>query len=385
MKKGKNWKSLVGWFTFCVALIIIYKTLDNFSSIFSWIRNFSQIIMPFILAVIVAYVFYIPCRNLEKVYNKSKIKFIAKKKRGLATLTVYLIAGFCIFVIFRFVFPAITESVVDLASNLPGYFNRAIVYFRELPEDSILTQLNITEYVLKLKEINISSKIIEFLDYDNVSKYIKGVMGITGIVFDAFVTLVVSIYLILERGDIKSFLKNLSKAVFDKEFYTKLSNYYKKTNSIFFSFISSQIIDAMVIGVITSIAMAILGVKYSVLLGFLIGLFNIIPYFGAIVAIVIAIIITIFTNGIFKAIWMAITVIILQQIDANIINPKILGESLHLSPILVIFSITLLGSYFGVLGMFLAVPIAAMIKILVLDFIEEKKKSEKKIEKKENV
>lgn len=384
MKKEKDWKSWLGWFVFCVALIIIYKTLDNFSSIFSWIDNFNKIIMPFIIAIIIAYIFYIPCKRLEDVYKKSKVKFISKKRRGLATLTIYIIAGFAIFVIFRFVFPTLTKSITELASNLPGYYNRAIEYFSSLPDDSPLKQLNIADIILRLKEINLTEKIMEFLNFDNIWQYIKGVMDFTGIIFDAFVTFVVSIYLILERGDIKSFLKNLSKAIFSKEMNVKLADYYRKTNTIFFSFISSQVLDAIIIGIISTIAMSILHVKYAVLLGFLIGLFNIIPYFGAIAAIAISIIITIFTGGIFKAIWMAVTVIILQQIDANIINPRILGNSLQLSPILVIFSVTIFGSYFGVLGMFLAVPIAAMFKILLLDFIDERKEEKYKEKIEEN-
>ena len=385
MKKDKDLKKWLGIFTFSVLLIVIYKTLDNFGEIFSFIGNFSKMIMPFIIAIIIAYIFYIPSKRVEDLYKKSKIKIISKNRRGLATLTVYLIAAFCIFIIINFIFPMLTKSITDLASNLPSYYNRAIDYFENLPEDSIFNQINISDMVLRLKEINITDKIIEFLSLENISQYIKGFMGVTGIVFDAFVTFVVSIYLILERGDIKSFLKNLSKAIFSKEQYKKLSVYYKKTNTIFFSFISSQVIDAIVIGIITTIAMSILHVKYSVLLGFLIGVFNIIPYFGAIAAVLISIVITIFTGGIFKAIWMAVIVIILQQIDANIINPRILGNSLHLSPILVVFSVTLCGSYFGVLGMFLAVPIAAMLKVLVLDFIEERKIEQAKLEKNKKV
>ena len=383
MKKEKDWKRWVGLFLFCVTLIVIYKTLDNFGVIFTWLDNFNKIIMPFILAIIIAYIFYIPCRSVERLYRKSKIKIISKKCRGLATLTIYLIAGFAIFVIIRFVFPTLTKSITELAMNLPGYYNRALDYFSNLPEDNALKQLNIADMVLKVKEVNIAEKVVGFLDFDNVSQYIKGVMGLTGIIFDAFVTLVVSIYLILERSDIKSFLKNLSKAMFNKEMNERLAEYYRKTNNVFFNFISSQVLDAILVGIISTIAMTIMKVRYAALLGFLIGLFNIIPYFGAIVAVGISIIITIFTGGIFKAIWMAITVIILQQIDANIINPRILGNSLQLSPILVIFSITILGSYFGVLGMFLAVPIAAMIKILLLDFIDERKEEKNRIEMEE--
>ena len=127
--------------------------------------------------------------------------------------------------------------------------------------------------------------------------------------------------------------------------------------------------------------MWILGIKYWVLLGFMIGLFNIIPYFGSIVGVAIATVITVFTGGFTKAVWMLIVVIILQQIDANIINPKIIGNALKLSPILVIFSITVFGAYYGVLGMFLAVPIIAVIKILVNDFIEYRIKKKEAISK----
>ena len=151
-----------------------------------------------------------------------------------------------------------------------------------------------------------------------------------------------------------------------------LRKYFNKSNEVFFSFISGQVLDAIVVGILTSIAMSVIGVKYSVLLGFLIGLFNLIPYFGAIIAVTVAILITIFTGGIGQAIVMAIVVIILQQIDANIINPKIIGGSLSISPLLVIFSVTVGGAYFGVLGMFLAVPIFTVIKLLIEEYIEYK-------------
>ena len=118
--------------------------------------------------------------------------------------------------------------------------------------------------------------------------------------------------------------------------------------------------------------MKFLGVKYAVLLGIMIGLFNLIPYFGAIIAVIISTIITLITGGFYQAIWMIVIVTILQQIDANIINPKIVGESLKISPLLVIFAVTIGGAYFGILGMFLAVPIAAVLKLFISDFIDYK-------------
>ena len=104
----------------------------------------------------------------------------------------------------------------------------------------------------------------------------------------------------------------------------------------------------------------------------MIGLFNIIQYLGAIVAVAISILITIITGGVSQTLIMAIVVIILQQIDSNIINPKIIGNSLEISPLLVIFAVTVGGAYWGVLGMFLAVPVVAVLKIIIDDWIEYK-------------
>ena len=118
--------------------------------------------------------------------------------------------------------------------------------------------------------------------------------------------------------------------------------------------------------------MIVIGVKYAILLGFIIGLFNIIPYFGEIVAVAISVLITLITGGISQTLIMAIVVIILQQIDSNIINPKIIGNSLEISPLLVIFAVTVGGAYSGVLGMFLAVPVAAVLKIIIDDWLEFK-------------
>ena len=122
--------------------------------------------------------------------------------------------------------------------------------------------------------------------------------------------------------------------------------------------------------------MAIMGVKYSLLLGVFIGISNLIPYFGAIVGVAISIIITLLTGGWKQALIMAIVVIVLQQIDANIINPRITSSRLKISPLLVIFAVTIGGAYFGVMGMFIAVPIVALIKLIIDDFIEQKLKQD---------
>ena len=372
MKKVKEAKKLIGYLFIGIILIAVYKTLDNFSDIFNWIGKLIGIVMPFIIALILAYALYIPSRNLENKIKKSKFKFLKKKSRAISILIIYLVLFVFIFFVVKFVIPTVANSIKELANNLPSYYGKARQQISNLPEDSIFVKLNLKEILKNLEQINITDRILDFVDIENISQYIKGAMGVANVVFDLFVIIVISIHLLLERSKIKEFLKDFGKATFKKETYEKLAIYYSKSNRVFFSFISSQLLDAVIVGVLTSIAMLILKVKYAVLLGMLIGIFNIIPYFGAIAAVLIAGIITLLTGGISKTIVMLIVVIILQQIDANIINPKILGTSLELSPIIIIFSITLMGAYFGVLGMFLAVPIAAMVKVLILDFIEER-------------
>ncbi len=376
----KEWRKWLYWFSFAVAVIAVYKVISSVSSIFGVFGNFFQVIAPFFMALLLAYILYMPCRGIENALKTSKFNFLDKHSRGLSVFFTYLITFLTIFIIINFVIPNVVTSVKDLIANVPNYYNSALEYLENLDDDSLLAKLKINEYIRELQEIDILTEAVKWIDLENINSYIQGIVGATKFVFDLFVTIVVSVYMLLERNDIKSFLVNLSGAIFSKKTNESISTYFRKTNSIFFSYISGQIIDAVVVGFIIGIALSIMKVKYGILLGFLVGLFNIIPYFGAIFAVTLTILITIFTGGIAKAIAVGIIIIILQQIDANIINPKILGTSLNLSPILVIFAVSVGGSYFGVLGMFLGVPAIAFIKLLLTNFIEYRNKKRFELE-----
>ena len=366
MKETKKWTKWLYWFTFAVAVIFVYKTLDNFTDISIWFNKLLSILMPFLMGILVAYLFYIPCRQIESLYKKLKPKFIRKKARGLSIVTVYIMAILLLVIIINIIIPALSKSVIDLANSMPGYYNTAMEYVENMPEDAIIKKADVLEIIANLQKIDIT----QILSLENIYSYIKGVVGVAQGIFSVFVTLIMSVYILAERSEILKFVRRLNSAIFKEKTCKIIDKYFMKANDIFFKFVSSQVLDGIIVGIIVSIAMWILGVKYWVLLGFMIGLFNIIPYFGAIVAVVIATIITIFTGGFAKAIWMVIVVVILQQIDANIINPKITGDSLKISPLLVIFAVTVGGAYFGVLGMFLAVPIATVIKIILEDYIK---------------
>ena len=209
---------------------------------------------------------------------------------------------------------------------------------------------------------------------EKIIEYVKNIINIFSGIFDVFVSIIVSVYILLQRSSIVRFLRRFARAIFKKNTYEAVNKYFTKANEVFFTFISSQLLDAVIVGILTTVAMLIIKVKYAPLIGFTIGLFNMIPYIGAIVAVAIGVLITFITGGFGKALAMAIVVTILQQIDANIINPKIIGDSLEISPLLVIFSVTVGGAYFGILGMFLAVPIAVVIRSVLNDWIDNKNK-----------
>ena len=367
-KKFTKW---LYWFLFAVATILVYKTLDNFSAIGNWIKNFFNAIMPFIIGLLIAYLFYIPCRKIENLYSKNKkIKIISKRARGFSILTIYLVALIILIIGINYLLPIISSSIIDLVSNIQSYYNSLINNINSLPEDSILKNEIFLDVINNIRNIDFK----QFFNMNRLTEYAQGVINIAGGILDFFVAIIVSVYLLLQRKEILEFIKKLGRAIFKEKTYKNFGKYFNRTNNIFFNFLAGQLLDGIVIGIISSIAMSIIGVKYAILLGFMIGIFNLIPYFGAIIAVIIATLITLLTGGFWQALIMVIVVTILQQIDANIINPKILGDKLKISPLLVIFAVSLGGTYFGVWGMFLSVPIAAVIKVLITDYIEYKNK-----------
>ena len=368
------------WFLLGLSLIVILKCLDNFMAVTDVIGNFLNIIAPFFVGIFIAYILYMPCRKFEILFRRSKAKFLKRRARTFSIITVYLVIVAIIVVLFSFILPVVWDSIVDFVSNIQSYYETAIDRYNNLPQDSILKSQQVNDFIDSIRHIDIR----EYFNFDRVMEYISGaISAVTGIV-NVFVAVIVSIYVLAERGKILTFVKRFAEAIFKERTYKNIDKYYKHSNEIFFKFIASQFLDAVVVGILVTIAMSIMGIKYAPLLGFFIGLFNMIPFVGAIIAVGVSAIITLITGGLSQAIWMLIVTIILQQIDANIINPKIVGKSLKISPILVLFAVWIGGAYFGILGMFLAVPVIAIIKILIEDFVDYRlaiKKNEKILEK----
>lgn len=368
-KKTSAWGKWIYWFIFSVAVITVYKTLDNFTDVTSWIANLLNILTPFSMGILIAGLLYIPAKKIENLYRKPKNKFLTRISRGLSILTTYILVILIIITVIKFIIPAISESVTELMNKWPGYYNEAIKSINSIPDNDLFTQEDLKDIKNNMQNFDLK----KYLSFESIMEYIKGVINIATGIFDFFVAIIMSVYILMERESILKFAKKALRAIVkNDEKYNLICKYCTVAGDVFFKFLGGQILDAVIVGIITSIAMMLLKIEYAGLLGFVIGLFNLIPYFGAIFAIGIAILVTVFTGGIFQAIWLAIIVVLLQQIDANIINPRIIGSSLKVSPILVIFAVTVGGAYFKVLGMFLGVPIAAVIKIILVDYVDYK-------------
>ena len=370
MKKEKvlGTKRWIYWVSIGVVLIIIYKLLDNFTGIGDWMGNLFSVLAPFIEGILIAYILYTPCKKIETILLKRKNKFVKKRARGISILLTYIIVLALIIWFMNVIIPTLVNSISDLIKNVQSYYNSVV---SDSPNYAItpFIQDNILKPVVEwIQNVDFES----FFTVDKIKEYLSSAMGIIKGIVNIFIAVICSVYILAQRTRIVNFLNRFAKAVLIKRGYERFNRYFTSGNAIFFRYLSSQMLDGIVVAVITSIAMTIMGVKYSVLLGTLIGISNLIPYFGAIFGVAIAIIITILTGGWEQALIMGIVVIILQQLDANLINPRITSSSLKVSPLLIMFAVTVGGAYFGVLGMFLAAPIFTLIKVIVDDFVNER-------------
>lgn len=378
-KKENNGKKWLFYFSILISAIIAYKILDNFGNISNWIRNFFKVLAPFVGGVLIAYILYLPCKKIEDAYKTTKKdNFFNKHARILSIATTYIMTIIILIIIFSFIIPILIQSLGDLMNNIPNYYSTAEDAINTLPRNNQIVNGIVNSIMEQINKIDFKS----YLDVNRVTQYLHGVINAVNNIFNTFIAIVVSIYILSQRHKLVGDLGKFNHAILSEKAYKKLSRYFRDGNEIFFRFLTSQILDAFIVGALVSVAMLILKVKYAVLLGFMIGLFNLIPFFGAIIAVIIAIIITMLTGGIGETLAMGIVVIILQQIDANIINPKIVGSALDISQILVIVAVTIGGAYFGILGMFLAVPVATVIRMMVRDYAKEREE-QKKLEEKE--
>ncbi len=375
MNRFKKYSGYIAAFIFSVAVIAVYKTFDNFGSIADWFGAVLGALKPFIGAFVIAYILNMPAKRLEKLFARSKQSFVSKHSHGLSILSVYLAALLVVAFLLYLLIPALVENLLDFVQNIGSY---AESLSRFINESSLAQRLN-------LRAVDFSKAVDAFIstiDLSTLQTYARGVVNFTSGFLNVFVAFVASIYMLLDKDRLRRLFVRLMNLMFKDKTVTYITVHTTKTNEVFTNYIYSRLSCSIIMAVLCSVILSLMGVKYALILGIFIGLMDMIPYFGSIISSVIAILITFLTGGFWQGFWSAVVLLILQQFDGNILGPKIMGDSLEMRPLWIIFAISVGGSLFGFIGMLISVPIFAIIRIVLSDYIEtrEKAKAEKAAE-----
>ena len=357
--------------------IILYWGLQNLSVVWGIVTTFFKVISPFILGLCIAFVLNIPVRIIERIYynnkrknTKKKVNNGVKEKRNIKInipLRVFsIIVSICIiaFILYFVLFLIIPELI-----NTFNIFKQNIPTFIENIKTGLI---NLTGNYPNLKQ-QISNITLDWLSIEStITNLAKG--GITAViassfsiiasifngVFNLVMGLVFALYILLQKERLLVQLKKVILAYFENEKVEKMFEFGRLTNDTFSRFIGGQFIEACILGMLCFIGMTIFGFPYAAAISVLIGVTALVPFFGAFMGVSIGSILIFAINPV-KAIWFIVFFLILQQIEGNLIYPKVVGNSVGLPAIWVILAVTVGGSLFGILGMMIGVPFVSVL------------------------
>jgi len=362
-----------------IELALLYLIIINLDQIFGGIGNFLGAISPFIMGAAIAYLLNKPASMIQSILRKSQSAWVVKKAQTLSVVLVFLLLIAGISLMINFTAPIIVNNILDFAENVTIYYNTFVEWAGNLDSGDFLYGL-IPDLSVNLLDL-VTPEVVNQLGLGAV-QFAGHIMSITSGIFNIFLALIAALYMLLTKENIMALIQRIMRLFMKNSTYDSVANYASKSNRIFYKFVGAQFLDACILGTLATIILAILGVPYAVTLGLLLGICNMIPIFGSIFATIVTTVVTIFTAGVPLAILTFIVLLILQQIDANFIGPKITGDALGLKPLVIIFAIVVGNFYFGIIGMFIAVPIAAMLKMFLEDFMDAREKKMKLKEKK---
>lgn len=375
-KRIENFKLWVIAFVFCVAVIVVYKTFDNFNSVLGTVAKILKAFSPFITGFVIAYVLNLPIQKLTALIGQSKLGFLKKHSMGISILLSYIGAFAIVALVVGAVVPALYENIYDFYKNSGTYVNNLKEFIKNV---ELFKNLGILQNIDSLDIPGMLLSILGKIDGSSVEKYAAGVAVATSGIVNAVIAIIASVYMILEKDTIINCCKRTIQAFVKFDMVDDVFAYCHRINEIFTSYIYSRLLVCLAMGAMCSVVLTIMGVKYAFALGMFIGLCDIIPYFGSIFATIIAIFITFLSGSLWDTVWIAVVLLVLQQIDGNILAPKIMGHKMEISPLLTVVSVVVGGNLFGFMGMLLSVPVAAILKVVCSEAIEyaEKKKLNK--------
>lgn len=360
-------------------LYIVYHLIGNFGKVITVIGtvlgNFFQALSPLIIGLILAYLLSplvdaIDRNIMDKIFfklptNPVKLEKRLKTRRMVSIIITFLLimAAICA-IIYAFAVLIVGQLVfTSLQSMIDSIFNYFMKYEGVIREwANVLPQSNLEE---RLPEV-VNTLVNWFSNNFSTDAIMKFVTKLGGSIVNIILGIVVSIYLIKDRDFFKRIWRKTLHITLSQKSNAIVTETLGDINLVLSKFLRGQLLDALIIAVLSSIGLTLIDLDFAVFIGCFAGMANVIPYFGPVIGMVPAAIIGLLTGGISQGVLAVIILFAIQQIDSSIIYPKVVGTSIGLHPVFVLVSVTLGGYYGGIIGMLLAVPIAAIVKVFLM-------------------
>lgn len=359
-------------FLVIVAGITFYYFVFHSSNIRSGVKMITDILMPVVVGMAIAYLLtpvlnFIESKLLYPLCNKLRIKQSKKKNsiiRGLGILITAFLFVALIYVLLYMLISQIVPSVQNIVSNFDAYTSNFTKWLNQTMNDNPEVQAYLVRTFDKYSN-ELESWITDILP--NTGQLIKtvslSILGVVGVLWDFVIGFIISIYVLASKEKFAAQAKKVSYALFEKDTANTVIRNFRFTHKTFIGFLGGKIVDSIIIGILCFIGTSILKTPYAALVSVIVGVTNIIPFFGPFLGAVPSALLIFVVDPLhpLNCLYFVIFIIVLQQVDGNIIGPKILGSSTGLAGFWVIFAITLFGGLFGVFGMIIGVPIFAVI------------------------
>ena len=353
-----------------IVSILFYRissNTDNIApSIASFFAGIIKVISPILYGLLIAYLFNPIMAFFEKYLMKwFKPKSMRQKKaiRSFSIALVYLFIIGTLILVFRFMIPKIFDNIKELATASPNYIHQLETYL-DTAESAVDSNLSTFPYQFDTSKIFDILNPEKYFDANFLSDIVSAIMSqavnITSSLFNWIMGLVIAFYVLAQKENFAYSMKKLTYALFSRSNANRIINLLSEGHEVFIQFFIGKFIDSLIIGIIAFIGLTLMDNPYAILLALIIGVFNMIPYFGPILGAIPAVVITLFT-GFTPAVFVGLFIFILQQFDGLVLGPKILGDSIGLSPFWIISGILIGGALWGALGMFFASPIIAVL------------------------
>ncbi|MCD7982124.1 MAG: AI-2E family transporter [Clostridiales bacterium] len=351
--------------------LLIFFFLFRFDGFSSGVGNILRSLQGVIIGLVLAYLLNPVMKFFERLFRKrlfTKGERTQKQNRtirGLAVAAAMVVFLAVVAVLVVMIVPQLIESIQDLISTMNEKLQALTDWINRITKNTQLAgqMEDLAEQAFSWLESWILSR-FQNDGTEIMSAFYNGVYSAVKLIFNIFVGLIVTVYVLMTKERFVGQAKKLIYAVFRPRTGNVVMEVLQKANDVFGGFLIGKIIDSLIIGFICFVCMYIMKLPYAVLVSVIIGVTNIIPVFGPFIGAIPSVILIFLVNPI-QALYFLILVVVLQQVDGNIIGPKILGNTTGLTPFWVMFAILLFGGSFGVIGMIFGVPVFALIYYII--------------------